>query len=71
MITSYVLYDEENRRIETYAGPHRLARFDELPVGWSIEEFLGDVSRGIVDLASVKHHASEKSRQCVKLPDTN
>ena len=51
---TYVLYDDANRRIETFAGAGRLAQWPELPAGWGIEEFIGDVSRGTVSLDTVK-----------------
>jgi hypothetical protein len=56
---AYVLWDEANRRIETYAGPCRLAKWPCLPDGWTIERFLGDVSQGMVSLEDVKAHAKE------------
>lgn len=56
---SYVLYDQANRPMETFAGPHRLARWTELPEGWSIEEFQGDISKGTVSLDTVKEYAAD------------
>ena len=58
-MTCYVVFDENNRHVETFAGPHRLAKWDALPAGWGIEEFFGDVSRGIVTLEYVRRHAAE------------
>lgn len=62
MVTSYVVYDEENRQMETFAGSHRLAKWKELPEGWSIEEFLGTVSKGMVSLEYVKAHSQGENR---------
>lgn len=59
MITSYVVYDDKNRRMETFAGPCRLARWNGIPKGWSIERFLGTISQGIVSFADVAAHAFE------------
>ena len=59
MNTSYVLYDDANRKMETFGGPCRLSRWKSLPSGWSIEEFIGTVSRGMVSLDYVKRHAAE------------
>lgn len=58
-MTCYVLFDEKNRPVHTFHGPLRLAKWDKLPEGWSIEELYGDVSRGTVSLEYVKRHAAE------------
>lgn len=57
MITTYALWDDRNRFQGHYAGPGRLAKWTELPVGWTIERFLGTVSQGTVSLEDVKWHA--------------
>lgn len=64
MITSYVLWSDRNTILETYSGPCRLAKWAYLPDGWSIEEFQGTVSKGIISLDEVKAHAKllEESR---------
>lgn len=59
MLTTYTLWDDKNNRLETFAGPCRLAKWASLPEGWTIEEFLGDTSRGSVSLEYVKRHAAE------------
>ena len=59
MMITYVLWDDKNRRMESFAGPCRLASWRDIPPGWTIEEFIGDVSRGMVSHADVKAHADK------------
>ncbi len=62
MRTTYVVYDQANRRMESFAGPRRLARWADFPDGWTIERFLGDVSQGSVSFDDVRKHAAELDR---------
>ncbi len=59
MITSYVLYDDQNRYMATFAGPCRIAKWLCFPEGWSVERFQGDVSQGMVSLEDVRAHAAD------------
>lgn len=59
-MNTYGLYDERNRKVEHFAGPHRLAKWDTLPAGWGIEMFWGDVSLGMVSLEDVRSHAEQE-----------
>jgi hypothetical protein len=59
MHTSYRVYDAQNRIVETFGGPCRLAKWNNLLPGWGIERFLGDVSQGSVTMDSVRAHAAE------------
>lgn len=63
-MTRYVLYDDKNRPMDSFFGPLRLAKWVDLPEGWGIEEFYGDVSRGVVSLEYVKRHADEMLANC-------
>jgi len=65
---SYVVYDDQNNRMETFAGPCRLANWHGLPEGWSIERFLGDTSQGMVSFADVQAHAWEFTPPLVPRP---
>lgn len=62
MRTTYVLWNAHNRHVQTFTSAWRLANIGPLLAGWSIEEFLGDVSRGIVSLEYVKRHANELAK---------
>lgn len=65
-MTTYVLFNEQNRKLDTFAAPAcRLAGWDKLPDGWCIEEFDGTVSRGLISLDEVKRRAI----QAVVVPD--
>lgn len=55
-MTTYTVYDSQNRAIETFNGPCRLAKWASLPEGWTIEEFWGATSRGCVSLTDVLTH---------------
>lgn len=66
-MTTYRLYDDANRPMETFAGPFRLARMNALPEGWSIERFLGTVSQGMVSLADVQQHAADATQEAAAL----
>lgn len=54
MFTLFTVYDDQNNRQATFTGPCRLAQWDSLPDGWTIEEFQGTVSRGVISLDEVK-----------------
>jgi hypothetical protein len=58
MVDTFVVYDEANRPLEYFAGPHRLAAWKDFPAGWSIEWFSGDVSRGCVQFWQVQRFAA-------------
>jgi hypothetical protein len=65
-MTSYILWDAENRQVETYAGPCRLAKMDGLPAGWGIERFHDTVSQGTVSLDDVRQHAAQVKPEPVR-----
>lgn len=58
MEPSYVVWNSKNLRIETFAGPCRLAAWIDFPKEWSIERFLGDVSQGAATMDDVRLHAN-------------
>ena len=62
-IAQFTLYDDRNRRVEHFAGPFRLAQWADLPAGWSIEEFWGTVSKGMISLDEVKRIAADIARE--------
>lgn len=59
MMTTYALWSDTNVKIEHFAGPCRLAKWKDIPEGWTVERFLGDTSQGIVTIDDVRQHASE------------